>query len=65
MEPNHTADGTSVKPAPASIPDLNLYFLPKAADRALQGSLSSRHLERPLSKCLERAHAPESISPLL
>src|SRR5271166_3036254 len=31
-------DGTPVKPAPASIPDLNLYFLPTVADRALQGS---------------------------
>ena len=31
-------DGTPVKPAPTSIPDLNLYFLPKAADRAVQGS---------------------------
>jgi len=30
-------DGTPVKPAPASIPDLNLYYLPKVADRAAQG----------------------------
>jgi hypothetical protein len=29
-------DGTPVKPAPASIPDLNLYFLPMVADRAQQ-----------------------------
>jgi hypothetical protein len=31
-------DGTPVKPAPARIPDLNLYFLPKVADRAQQGA---------------------------
>ena len=31
-------DGTPVKPAPASIADLNLYYLPKVADRAAQGS---------------------------
>jgi hypothetical protein len=31
-------DGTPVKPAPASIPDLNLYSLPEVADRATQGS---------------------------
>ncbi len=31
-------DGTPVKPAPASIPDLNLYFLPTVADREKQGS---------------------------
>ena len=31
-------DGTPVKPAPASIPDLNLYFLPKVAERAQQGA---------------------------
>ena len=31
-------DGTPVKPAPVSIPDLNLYLLPKVADRAQQGS---------------------------
>ncbi len=31
-------DGTPVKPAPASIPDLNLYSLPMAAERAQQGS---------------------------
>jgi hypothetical protein len=31
-------DGTPVKPAPASIPDLNLYLLPTAAERAQQGA---------------------------
>jgi hypothetical protein len=31
-------DGTPVKPAPASIPDLNLYYLPAFADRERQGS---------------------------
>jgi len=31
-------DGTPVKPAPASIPDLNLYFLPMASERAQQGA---------------------------
>jgi hypothetical protein len=31
-------DGTPVKPAPVRIPDLNLYFLPKVADRAQQGA---------------------------
>ena len=31
-------DGTPVKPAPAVIPDLNLYVLPNAADRATHGS---------------------------
>ena len=31
-------DGTPVKPAPTSIPDLNLYYLPNVADRASQGS---------------------------
>jgi hypothetical protein len=31
-------DGTPVKPAPASIPDLNLYFLPEVSDRARLGS---------------------------
>ena len=31
-------DGTPVKPAPASIPDLNLYYLPTVADRAKAGS---------------------------
>ena len=31
-------DGTPVKPAPTSIPDLNLYYLPTAADRAAHGS---------------------------
>ena len=31
-------DGTPVKPAPTSIPDVNLYLLPEAGDRALQGS---------------------------
>jgi hypothetical protein len=30
-------DGTPVKPAPASIPDLNLYVVPMVADRARQG----------------------------
>jgi len=43
-------DGTPVKPAPTSIPDLNLYFLPKAADRAVQGSFIQQTFERPLSK---------------
>jgi hypothetical protein len=31
-------DGTPVKPAPARIPDLNLYSLPNVADRAARGS---------------------------
>jgi hypothetical protein len=31
-------DGTPVKPAPVSIPDLNLYFVPGADERAQQGS---------------------------
>ncbi len=31
-------DGTPVKPAPTSIPDLNLYYIPKVADRERQGS---------------------------
>ncbi len=31
-------DGTPVKPAPNSIPDLNLYVLPSVADREKQGS---------------------------
>jgi len=31
-------DGTPVKPAPASIPDLNLYLLPTAGERAQQGA---------------------------
>lgn len=31
-------DGTPVKPAPASIPDLNLYWLPSVSDRARQGA---------------------------
>ncbi|WP_348263433.1 hypothetical protein P8935_02495 [Telmatobacter sp. DSM 110680] len=31
-------DGTPVKPAPARIPDLNLYSLPNIADRAERGS---------------------------
>jgi len=31
-------DGTPVKPAPASIPDLNLYYLPSVANRAAKGS---------------------------
>jgi hypothetical protein len=31
-------DGTPVKPAPARIPDLNLYFLPSADERAQQGA---------------------------
>ena len=31
-------DGTPVKPAPASIPDLNLYSLPNVADRERQGA---------------------------
>src|ERR1035438_842895 len=31
-------DGIPVKPAPASIPDLNLYYLPEVADRERQGS---------------------------
>jgi hypothetical protein len=31
-------DGTPVKPAPASIPDLNLYFVPRASERAQQGT---------------------------
>ncbi len=31
-------DGTPVKPAPTSIPDLNLYYLSTAADRAAHGS---------------------------
>lgn len=31
-------DGTPVKPAPLSIPDLNLYRLPYAADRSEQGA---------------------------
>ena len=31
-------DGTPVKPAPASIPDLNLYFLPRHGDREQQGA---------------------------
>jgi hypothetical protein len=31
-------DGTPVKPAPARIPDLNLYFLPSAGERAQQGA---------------------------
>jgi hypothetical protein len=31
-------DGTPVKPAPVSIPDLNLYCLPYVADRAQQGA---------------------------
>lgn len=31
-------DGTPVKLAPASIPDLNLYYLPTASERAQQGS---------------------------
>jgi len=31
-------DGTPVKPAPLSIPDLNLYYLPYAADRSEQGA---------------------------
>ena len=31
-------DGTPVKPAPASIPDMNLYSLPDVADRERQGA---------------------------
>src|ERR1039458_9100623 len=31
-------DGTPVKPAPFSTPDLNLYYLPYAADRSEQGA---------------------------
>ena len=31
-------DGTPVKPAPARVPDLNLYFLSEVADRERQGS---------------------------
>jgi hypothetical protein len=31
-------DGTPVKPAPLSTPDLNLYYLPYAADRSEQGA---------------------------
>jgi len=31
-------DGTPVKPAPESIPDLNLYFLPDPSDRAKRGA---------------------------
>jgi hypothetical protein len=31
-------DGTPVKPAPASIPDLNLYYLPTASERTQQGA---------------------------
>ena len=31
-------DGTPVKPAPASIPDLNLYFLPRRGEREQQGT---------------------------
>jgi len=50
MEPNHTARWNAGEAAPTSIPDLNLYFLPKAADRAVQGSFIQQHLERPLSK---------------
>ena len=31
-------DGTPVKPTPTSIPDLNLYYLPTAAEHAQQGA---------------------------
>ena len=31
-------DGTPVKPAPARIPDLNLYFIPRADERAQRGA---------------------------
>ena len=31
-------DGTPVKPAPVSVPDLNLYYLPRTGERAQQGA---------------------------
>lgn len=55
-------DGTPVKPAPVSIPDLNLYLLPKVADRAQQGAFIQQTFgEATVQLSGEGSHTPINL----
>ena len=55
-------DGTPVKPAPAGIPDLNLYFLPEVADREQQGTFIQQTFgEATVQLSGEGSHSPVEL----
>ena len=57
-------DGTPVKPSPASIPDLNLYFLPKVANRERQGAFIQQTFgEATVQLSGEGSHFPVALPP--
>ena len=57
-------DGTPVKPAPARIPDLNLYFLPSADERAQQGAFIQQTFgEATIQLSGEGSRTPVNVPP--
>jgi hypothetical protein len=58
-------DGTPVKPAPVSIPDLNLYLLPGADERAQQGAFIQQTFgEATIQLSGEDSHTPINLPPV-
>jgi hypothetical protein len=57
-------DGTPVKPAPASIPDMNLYLLPLAEERTRHGAFIQQTFgEATLQLSGENSHFPVPLPP--